>query len=172
MQYVKYFLALSLIFVSAVMYCQSPAKDLQDLVGVKGRDAETQFENRGYVHMNTSKSDYDVYSTWWNSRKKKCVTYRLSDGRIQSVVNVPSSDCNRSSGSGNQANARLDDIEGLSVDSAAERMGSRGFTEVNQFKRDGKTHRVYYNRKTRQCVDLRSMHGKVGQVENSTKCNK
>ena len=122
--------------------------------------------------MNTSKSGYDVYSTWWNERKNKCVTYHLNDGRVQSVVDVPRSDCKRSSGSDTHANARLDDIEGLSVDSAAERMGSRGFTEVDQYKHDGKTHRVYYNRNTKQCVELRSMHGKVGSVVNSTKCIK
>lgn len=130
-------------------------------------------EKRGYVHIKTEKSGYNVYSTWWNQNKKKCVTYHLSDGRVESVSDVPSFDCNKSGGQGGHHNhAQTDDLVGLSVDAAAERMGSRGFAEVNQFKHDGKTHRIYYNRKTGQCIDVRSMHDKVGHVENSTRCNK
>lgn len=229
---------------------QNPARDLQDIVGERGSYAEMDLEKRGYVHIKTQKYDYDVYSNWWNPGKRKCVTYRLTDGVVVSVSDVPDIDCNKSSGSGyssysshnhyshhhsdythydqrdrdmaferghndglyskayhniytdtslkgaysdgynsgvNQrtsstryhsgrggyhSHSRVDDIVGLSVDSAAERMGSRGFTEVNQFKAGGKTHRIYYNRETRQCVDVRSMHGKVGHVENSTRCNR
>ena len=154
-------------------YSQNPSHYLQDLVGIKGSYAELDLEKRGYVHIKTDKSGYDVYSSWWNSRKKKCVTYHLSDGRVQSIVDVPSADCNRSGGShqsGNHGYARTDDIVGLSVDSASERLGSRGFKKVDQFKKDGKTHRIYYNNDTRQCVDVRSMHGKVGHVQSSERC--
>jgi len=232
-------------------YGQTPSRDLQDLVGARGRDAENAFESKGYVHIKTNKYGYDSYSSWWSPSKRKCVTSHLTEGRIQSVVDVPAFDCNKSSGGGHSssynsyhhgsqhhdnythydnrdremaferghsdglhnkayhniygdsslknsysdgyesgvnqrryntshhsnrggyhAHARVDDIIGLSVDSAAERMGSRGFTEVNQYKSSGKTHRIYYNRETRQCVDVRSMHGKVGHVENSTRCNR
>lgn len=175
--YVKNIAVLIFLFMTlGVTYGQTPSRDLQDIVGEKGSYAEMDLEKRGYVHIKTDKSGYDVYSSWWNASKKKCVTYHLSDGRVQSVVDVPSSDCNKSSGSGHGGHqgghVKVDDLVGLSVDSAAERMGARGFTEVNQYKHDGKTHRVYYNRNTRQCVDLRSMHGKVGHVENSTRCNR
>ena len=240
---------LGVIFCIGV-YAQTPSRDLQDIVGASGRSAESALENRGYVHIKTNKSGYDVYSSWWNPSKRKCVTYHLNDGDIRSVVDVPSFDCNKSSNEGYsstssyyhgsqhhnnnthysnqdhemaferghndalhnkayhniyadlnlksaysdgyqsgvsqrgyntshhsgrggyQAHARVDDIVGLSIDSAAERMGSRGFTEVNQYKHDGKTHRIYYNRQTGQCIDVRAMHGKVGHVENSTRCNR
>jgi len=160
-----------------VTYSQNPARDLQDIVGEKGSYAEMDLEKRGYVHIKTDKSGYDVYSSWWNPDRKKCVTYHLADGRVKSVVDVPPSDCNKSSShsgheGGSHAHARTDDIVGLSVDSAAERMGKRGFKKVDQFKSSGKTHRIYYNHQTRQCVDVRSMHGKVGNVESSTKCKK
>jgi len=160
-----------------ISYGQTPSRGLQDLVGEKGSYAEMDLEKRGYVHIKTDKSGYDVYSSWWNPDRKKCVTYHLSDGRVRSVVDVPAADCNQSTGhsthhGGSHGYARTDDIVGLSVDSAAERMGSRGFKEVDQFKRDGKTHRIYYNRETRQCVDVRSMHGKVGHVQSSERCNK
>ena len=230
-------------------YAQNPARDLQDIVGERGSYAEMDLEKRGYVHIKTAKSGYDVYSSWWSPSQRKCVTYHLTDGNVRSVVDVPPFDCNKSSGAGYsndayshssyhhsnsshysnrdhdmaferghtdalhnksyhniygdadlknaysdgyqsgvnqrgyntshhsgrggyQSHARVDDLVGLNVDSAAERMGSRGFTEVNQYKHDGKTHRVYYNSQTRQCVDVRAMHGKVGHVENSTRCNR
>jgi len=244
----KNLLLLLVVTISLVGFAQNQSRDLQDLVGERGRNAESALEQRGYVHIKTTKAGYDVYSNWWSPSKKKCVTYRLSDGNILSVVDVPPFDCNKSSGAGYssgasynhysqhhsnnthysnrdhdaaferghndglynkayhniyadldlksaysdgyqsgvnqrghntshhsgrggyQSHARVDDIKGLSVDSAAERMGSRGFTEVDQFKHDGRTHRIYYNKNTRQCVELRSMHGKIGAVQNSTRC--
>jgi hypothetical protein len=243
-------IVLSTIFLSMNAIAQNPARDLQNIVGERGSYAEMDLEKQGYVHINTSKSGYDVYSNWWSPSKKKCVTYHLADGSVLSVVDVPPSDCNKSSGAGYSSNSsynhyshhhnnnthysnqdhdqaferghndglynkayhniyadsnlksaysdgyqsgvnqrgsntryhsgrggyqshsRVDDLVGLPVDSAAERMGSRGFTEVNQFKHDGKTHRIYYNKQTRQCIDVRAMHGKVGHVENSTRCNR
>jgi len=164
-----------LLFTSYFTYSQNPARDLQDIVGEKGSYAEMDLEKRGYVHIKTDKEGYDVYSSWWNPDRKKCVMYHLNDGRVRSIVDVPPSDCNQSSGhgghhGGGNGYARTDDIVGLSVDSAAERMGSRGFKEVDQFKSGGKTHRIYYNRDTRQCVDVRSMHGKVGHVQSSERC--
>ena len=168
-------LSILILFVSAsaMTYGQNPSRDLQDIVGEKGSYAEMDLEKRGYVHIKTDKTRYDVYSYWWNPYNKKCVSYHLSDGRVRSIVDVPAADCNQSSSShhgGEHGYARTDDIVGLSVDSAAERMGSRGFTEVDQFKKDGKTHRIYYNRDTKQCVDVRSMHGKVGHVQSSKRC--
>ncbi len=169
----KLTLTITLFSILTIAYAQNPSRDLQDIVGEKGSYAEMDLEKRGYVHIKTDKSGYDVYSSWWHPYKKKCVTYHLSDGRVKSIVDVPDADCNQSGGShhsGNHGYARTDDIVGLSVDSAAERMGSRGFTEVDQFKKDGKTHRIYYNRDTGQCVDVRSMHGKVGHVQSSKRC--
>ena len=161
-------LLICLIGILTMSYGQNPSRDLQDLVGEKGNYAEMDLEKRGYVHIKTDKSGYDVYSSWWNSSKNKCVTYHLSDGKVKSVVDVPPADCNKSSSHGH---SRTDDLVGLSVEVAAERMSSRGFVQVDKFKKDGKTHRIYFNRDTRQCVDLRSMHEKVGHVENSTRCN-
>lgn len=174
--YAKNGFALLVLMISFTQtYGQNPARDLQDIVGEKGNYAEMDLEKRGYVHIKTDKSGSNVYSSWWNDRKKKCVTYHLSDGKVQSVSDVPPFDCNKSGGSGqgkHNGNVKVDDVVGLSVDSAVERMGSKGFTKVDQFKHDGKTHRIFYNSRTGQCVDLRSMHEKVGHVENSTRCNR
>ena len=174
----KLILSILFLIVPFIASGQNNSRDLQDIVGEKGSYAEMDLEKRGYVHIKTDKSRSDAYSSWWNPDRKKCVTYHLVDGRVQSIVDVPPADCNQSSHSNHgshhgqkHGHARTDDIVGLSVDAAAERLGSRGFSKVDQFKKDGKTHRIYYNRETRQCVDVRSMHGKVGHVQSSERCN-
>jgi len=241
---------LLIFFTVASAFGQIPARDLQDIIGERGSYAEMDLEKRGYVHIKTKKLGYDVYSNWWNTSKKKCVSYHLADGRVRSVNEVPQFDCNKSSNSGysygnsyghssyhhsnnshydkkdqdmaferghndalhnksyhniygdqNLKNAysngydsgvrqrksntsyhsgrggysphtSVNDVVGLSVEGAIEKMAQKGFSKVDQYKHDGKTHRIFYNSKTRQCVDLRSMHGKVGHVENSTRCNR
>lgn len=241
---------LSIFFITALTFGQSPSRDLQDIVGERGSYAEMDLEKRGYVHIKTNKSGYDVYSNWWNQSKKKCVSYHLVDGTVRSVTDAPPFDCNKSSNAGyshgnsyghssynhsnnshydngdqdmaferghndalhnksyhniygdqnlksaysngynsgvNQrssntsyhsgrggysAHTRVDDVVGLTVEAAIEKMAHKGFTKVDEYKHDGKTHRVFYHSKTRQCVDLRSMHDKVGHVENSTRCNR
>ena len=96
----KITIAIVLLF-SISLLAQSNANELQDLVGAKGSSAEYELENRGYVHIKTSKSNSDVYSSWWNWQKKKCVSYHMEDGRIQSVVNSMPYDCNKNAnGSG------------------------------------------------------------------------
>ncbi|MCD6544357.1 MAG: hypothetical protein J7K34_07590 [Flavobacteriaceae bacterium] len=96
----KLSIALVLLF-SVSLFAQSGANGLQDLVGAKGSSAENELENRGFVHIKTSKSNYDVYSYWWNNRERKCVSYHLTDGRIKSIVNSMPYDCNKNTnGSG------------------------------------------------------------------------
>jgi hypothetical protein len=128
------------------------------------RDHDAAFE-RGHSDGLYNKAYHNIYADG-------DLKLAYSDGYQSGVEQRSSSTRYHSNRGGYHKHARIDDIVGLSVDSAAERMGSRGFTEVNQFKHDGRTHRIYYNKETRQCIDVRSMHGKVGHVENSTRCNR
>ena len=243
----KKLLTLLVLLISVTMtFGQSNARELQDLIGAKGSSAEYELENRGYVHIKTDKSSSDVYSYWWNWQNKKCVSYHMQDGRIQSVVNSMPYDCNKSttgngynsyshqahhhdnnthyknkshvgvfergfndglhnksyhnsydnaqtrdvyadgygkgvaqrnkntsyhSGRGGYGSyAQVNDIKGLSVDAAAQRLTSRGFTQIKQHKHDGKTHRYFYNKNTDQCIETISMHGKTGTVQKSNNC--
>lgn len=228
---------------------QNPARDLQHIVGEKGSYAEMDLEKQGYVHINTTKSGYDVYSNWWSQNKKKCVTYHLADGRVRSIVDVPPSDCNKSSGAGYsnrssynhssyhhnnnshysnrdhdeaferghndglynkayhniyadsdlkmaysdgyqsgvnqrgsntryhsnrggyQSHARVDDVVGMSNDKTLETLVQRGFTMENKYAKDGRLHRIFYNSKTRQCIDVIGRDKHTRRVENSSRCN-
>jgi len=90
-----------------------------------------------------------------------------------SGVGQRSSNTSYHSGNGGyQAHVRVNDVVGLSYEAADQRMRSKGFTKVDEFKSDGRTHRTYYNRNTKQCIGVRSMHGKVGHVEKLSHCKK
>jgi len=94
-----------ILFISTgTLSSQSRANDLQDLVGVKGSSAEMQLENRGYYHIKTAKSNYDIYSFWWNNQKRKCISYHMTDGRVVSIVNTLPADCNKSANYNNSNN--------------------------------------------------------------------
>jgi len=127
-------------------------------------DQDMAFE-RGHTDALHNKSYHNIYGD-------QNLKNAYSNG-YQSGVTQRSNNTNYHSGRGGyQAHSQVNDVVGMQVETAVEKMGSKGFTIVDQYKHDGKTYRIFYNSKTRQCVELRSMHGKVGHVENSTRCNR
>jgi len=90
------FLFIFFTLVSSSLHSQSKVPNLQDLIGSKGSSAEYEMGKRGYKHINTSKTDYDSYSNWWHETAKKCVTVRVSNGRVKSAVYAPDFDCKKS----------------------------------------------------------------------------
>jgi len=74
------------------VYAQEPVDALSDLVGAKGGQAEGEVKSRGYTWVNTDKSA-GVYSYWTEDSTGKCVTIHVEDGRYQSIVYAPKSDC-------------------------------------------------------------------------------
>jgi hypothetical protein len=71
------------------------APDLADLVGAKGGQAEGELERRGYVYTRGSTSGDAKYGSWYNPSTGRCVMIRTADGRYQSIVQAPPSDCGR-----------------------------------------------------------------------------
>jgi hypothetical protein len=69
--------------------------DLADLVGAKGGQAEGELERRGYAYAKGSTSGNAKYSSWYNASKRQCVMIRTEEGRYQSIVQAPPSDCGR-----------------------------------------------------------------------------
>lgn len=95
----------SLSFAVAIQAnAQMPVPNLQDLVGARGSSGEVQLQQRGYEFLRTDKSDEGVYSYWTEKETGKCVTVRTEEGRYQSLVYAPSSDC----GTANVSQSRTD----------------------------------------------------------------
>jgi hypothetical protein len=95
---------LAMLVNSTGVVAQTP-NDLADLVNVRGRDAETQMENRGYSLYQTSKTNDTTFMYWWSGRDKRCVRVRTYDGRYDQIKSVNNSDCNQRDNSGNKAAA-------------------------------------------------------------------
>ena len=179
----NYLPLLILLFAVTLSFSQSKANGLQDLVGAKGSSAEYELENRGYKHIKTEKSNYDVYSYWWNSQHKKCVSYRLNDGRIKSIVNTPPADCNKTNNSNynssyndlrNERNhgshVNVNDLVGWGAIDAYEELMSRGFDKRKKETYGSKTYGVWYNRDTHQCIKTLSENKKISSIVKSTHC--
>jgi len=173
---------LVLLFSISITYSQSKAVGLQDLIGTKGSSAEHELKDRGYTHIKTDKSSNNDYSYWWNNDKKKCVNYRLNNGRVKSIVNTPSSDCNKSNSNRNnnsnkdQTPVEVSDLDNWPANKAYTEMRSRGFKKEKEYVGDGDKRRfftVWYNKNTRQCVKLAENNAKITEVvKKSDKCNK
>lgn len=83
-------------FTASVALAQDPVKQLQDLVGARGSSGETQLQQRGYTWVSTSKRDDSSYTNWRENRTGRCITVRTAEGRYQSLVYAPDSDCRAS----------------------------------------------------------------------------
>ena len=70
-------------------------RDLQDLVGKRGGNAEDQMQARGYRLANSSTSGRDVYSNFRHQHGGQCVSVHSVDGHYKSIVYVPQYDCQK-----------------------------------------------------------------------------
>ena len=85
--------SLASVLVAGSAVAQQPVRNLQDLVGARGGDGEYEMRQRGYTSVRTEKAGDSSYTYWRESRSYRCVTVRTTDGRYQSIVYVPDSDC-------------------------------------------------------------------------------
>ena len=85
----------SILAISAAsgVCAQDSVQHLQDLIGVRGVDGDNQMEQRGYHRLRTDKSGNDFYSYWRDNRSGSCISIRISQGFIASIVNTPAFDC-------------------------------------------------------------------------------
>jgi len=102
-----------IVGMSAVagVFAQESVSGLQDLIEVKGRDAEYQMGERGYTWVRTDKSSGDAYSYWRENQSGRCVSVRTSDGRYASIVYTPDFDCQGGGQAGSgEASERQDEF--------------------------------------------------------------
>ncbi|WP_435134486.1 hypothetical protein [Formosa sp. A9] len=121
-----------LFFVNAFAFAQETAYDLREIVDMRGSSSEQVLEDKGYHLESVDKSSAGIYQNWWNSRKNQCVSVRLVDGRVQSVVKAPELDCGKSSSSSHHSSNDRDDINlyelsGMSEPSASSRLQDNGY---------------------------------------------
>ncbi|MGW8370142.1 MAG: hypothetical protein ACWGPN_15870 [Gammaproteobacteria bacterium] len=64
---------------------QEPVASLQDLIGARGTAVDS-LARRGYSYHHTSKTDDSSYSYWLEDDSGRCLSARITDGRVASVV--------------------------------------------------------------------------------------
>ena len=154
--------------------------NLQDLVDVKARDGERELESRGYRLTNTSKSDDRIYGQWWNARSGKCVTVATQEGRYASITDTMPADCGKggdggsgSGATGGRESVKFDDLVGARASSGESELEARGFRNVDGFKSGTTSYTIWYNRRTRQCLQVATAEGRydsVTDIQEHDKC--
>ena len=151
----KVMVSVAAIGLVATPLAAEKANRLTDINGSLGRDAEQALQNRGFSHVSTHKNDMGyVYSYWWDSADKNCVSVEVYDGRVETITDASDSDCGHNGGNaaaavGVVAGAAIlgallshkshhhDDDKHLS-DQQAEQQYERGYT-------DGLHNAAYHN---------------------------
>ena len=158
------------------------ADSLQDLVNVRASSGESEMEARGYRLTNTSKGDDRIYGQWWNARSRNCVTVATMEGRYSSIVDTMPVDCGKGAGGAHEEHGgggqsadpvKFDDLVGARASSGESELEARGFRNVDGFKSGTTSYTIWYNRRTRQCLQVATAEGRydsVTDIQEHDKC--
>lgn len=75
----------------AVLHAQSTG--LEDMVGARAGQAETELDRRGYSNVGGQQGDDRTYTYWWNPDRRQCVSIATMNGRYNSVQPTTAPDC-------------------------------------------------------------------------------
>ncbi|WP_067146050.1 hypothetical protein [Pseudotamlana agarivorans] len=133
---------IAFLVVNTLVFGQSNATELNEIIGLKGMSSETVLQDKGYHLEKVDKSSAGIYQNWWSSRRGKCVTVRIEDGRVKSVVNTDAFDCGKSGNSSSNHsshnsshnnNLNLSSLSGMSEPNASTKLQDHGYRVTNQF---------------------------------------
>lgn len=170
------------------------SQNLQDLVGDRVASAFNELRNRGYSYENGSKSDDSSFQNWYNRNLNKCITVKVYNGRIESIVKSTLEDCGKgkysnsnynnnnnrynNNYSNNKNNYRRDNNEDFNygylnrqkANYAYNELRKNGFVEQKNHQQGGNTYKVWFNDDTNQCLKTTSRDEKITSIVVSTHC--
>lgn len=92
------------IAMAATPVLAEKARDLADINGTRGRDAEYQLQQRGFAHVSTNKNSRGyAYSYWWDEDDDDCVQVEVYDGRVATINDASDQDCGHHTGGSDAA---------------------------------------------------------------------
>jgi hypothetical protein len=104
--------------------------------------------HEGYHNYNNTPAYSDGYSTGQRERDDE-TPYRSHQGHH----------------SGYQPYVALDDLVGVRASSADAELRSRGFKNIDGYKKDNKAFATWYNKRTRQCVQAVTKNGEIRHID-------
>jgi hypothetical protein len=127
-----------------------------------------ELQSRGFVAGKSTTASGGRVVFWGNRSDGTCVKVLTKDGRYASIVDAPPASCGlngRSSATANTSRkVNVSDLNGMSGISAFDVMTSRGFKNVDTGNSGNDLYSVYYNRSTRQCIQLITSNNRVVAV--------
>lgn len=146
----------------------SPVRDLQDLVGVRGRDGEAELQQRGYEYRWAEQSGDAVYSYWTQSATGECITVRTADGRYASLAYTGGvEDCDRGDSRSVQTAypPALLDMVGARAGQAEGEVQRRGYTyRRNERISDTAVASFWIEGNSGQCVEIVTSDGRFQDI--------
>lgn len=145
--------------------------DVADLVGARASSGETQLRNRGYRFVKSEKGEDRIWSNWWSRSKSVCLNVVTMNGRYNSIMSTPPSDCNQSGSNGGGSmpglsKVDLSDLVGARAAGGETELQSRGFVLVRTMGLSA----LWQNRSTVQCVMVTTRNGRYSRIVNSNAC--
>jgi len=145
--------------------------DVADLVGARAAGGEAQLKTRGYSFVKSEKGEDRIWSNWWSRSKSVCLNVVTINGRYDSIMSTPPSDCNQSGSNGGGSmpgltKVDLSDLVGARAAGAETEMKSRGFVLVKSVRGAN----IWQNRDTVQCVAVTTRNGRYSRIVSSNAC--
>jgi len=157
----------------AVAACAVPSGATQgrtsyeSLQGAQASSADGSLRNMGFTDVDSFDSGSTNYTIWYNSGSKECLQMTVANGAVVDVSDIGTHpQCSIGGASATSGNsddvAWFNRLHGASDEGAERQMRLNGFELVDTFGsgRDGNGS-VWYNRSTRQCVQMIVVNGRV-----------
>jgi|GEM_PF-4692678 len=160
---------------------QDTPPNLKYLIGARASSLDDNLKAQGYAFIETRKSTSDSYQNWWNKRANQCISVRVSNGKVQSIVNAPDADCGKNESKTGRREPGFKgtrkqspeignaDLVGQLATKAYVKLDKRGFDETKEVRDGGNTYKLWMNRDG-ECIKTTSRDGKITSVKASANC--
>lgn len=141
---------------------------------VEGYDRVLTISNNGIVTVLTGGSTYsgtynngsiilnnDVSTI--NQQGNRIQTYNQTNG-VRSTYSKSKYDQGANAGSGNGNKVELSDLLGVRASSGESEFRSRGFRNVDSFKRGSASYTIWWRRQSQQCIQVATTNGRFDSV--------
>lgn len=146
--------------------------NLDDLIGMRSAYLDSQMSGHGYRNVGGSQGGGAARTTWWNAQQRHCVSVVTRNGRVDEIQSVSSSSCRHGAApnpGGGQGG--LGDLRGTSARNLDSQMQSRGYVWKGGYQSAGAAHAMWYNPRSRHCVNVATRNGRVDSVESIAEGN-
>ena len=176
---VKYDLSISLRGGAGGDSDSGDTVDVGDLKGARASSGESELEARGFRNVDAHTSGNTGYTIWWNSRTRQCIQVATANGRYDSLTDIATHPkCKDGGGSsvGGSGSGPVDvsDLVGVRASSGESEMQTRGFRNVDALTTANASYTIWWNPRTRQCIQAATNNGKydsMTDIQTHPKCH-